>query len=95
MSPPLRAGPYFLAGKALARHGRHEQAALALLRVPILYPEQRGLAAECLLLAAGQLKMLDSKAEAAALYRELKQAYPESPYADAAQGELEQLQSQE
>ena len=47
----LRAGPYFLIGQAWARHGRHASAALALLRVPVLYPQDQNLAAEALLAA--------------------------------------------
>jgi tetratricopeptide (TPR) repeat protein len=85
---PLRAGPYFVVGKILARQQRHEQAALAFLRVPILYPAQRSLAAEALWEAAGQLKRLGSDPEAAGLYRELFEGYPDSPYAEAARGEL-------
>jgi tetratricopeptide (TPR) repeat protein len=85
--PTARAGPYYVIGKALAHQGRHEQAALAFMRVPILHPGERSLAAESLWGAAGQLKRLGSNAEAAALYRELAANYPESPLADAAGNE--------
>jgi len=86
--PAVRGGPYYVVGKALARQGRHEQAALAFMRVPILYPQERSLAAESLWGAAGQLKRLGLTAESAALYRELADDYPESPLADAAGDEL-------
>jgi tetratricopeptide (TPR) repeat protein len=86
--PPARAGPYYVIGKALAHQDRHEQAALAFLRIPILHPGERLLAAESLWGAAGQLKRLGSDAEAAQLYRELAAAYPESPWADSAGVEL-------
>jgi hypothetical protein len=86
--PTVRAGPYYVIGRALARQGRHEQAALALMRVPILYSGERTLAAESLWGAAGQLKRLGATAESARLYRELAADYPESPLADAAGAEL-------
>jgi tetratricopeptide (TPR) repeat protein len=86
---PMRAGPYFLVGKALARQKQHEHAALALLRVPILYGAERELAAESLWEAAGQLRRHGADGDAIGLYQELATAYPESPYADAARKELE------
>jgi tetratricopeptide (TPR) repeat protein len=86
--PAVRAGPYYVIGKALARQGRHEQAALAFMRVPILYSGERSLAAESLWGAAGQLKRLGDTTESAALYRELATDFPESPLADAAGAEL-------
>ncbi len=45
----IRAGPYFASARALAHHQQPEEAALNLLRVPILYPEDRALAAAALL----------------------------------------------
>jgi tetratricopeptide (TPR) repeat protein len=90
---PLQAGPYFVVGRAWAKQERHEQAALAFLRIPILYPVQRELAAESLWEAAGQLKRVGSLDEAAGLYRELVVAFPESPYADAARDELDRAQT--
>ena len=79
---PMRAGPYFLVGKALAQQKQHEQAALALLRVPILYGAERELAAESLWLAAGQLRRHGAAEDARNLHLELVNVYPESPYAD-------------
>lgn len=52
----LRAGPYLVLGRALAYHKRYEDAALALLRVPILYPGEEALSAEALALAAQALE---------------------------------------
>lgn len=86
--PAVRAGPYYVIGKALARQGRHEQSALAFMRVAILYSGERSLAAESLWGAAGQLKRLGAAAESAELYRELAADFPESPLADAASAEL-------
>ncbi|MGH7193687.1 MAG: hypothetical protein ACREJM_09160, partial [Candidatus Saccharimonadales bacterium] len=75
---PLRAGPYWVLGRALAQHGRAEDAALMLLRVPVLYREGRTLAADALAGAAELLeKEIDANA-AARLRRELVAAFPES-----------------
>ena len=72
----VRAGPYFVLGRALAHHKQPAEAALDLLRVPILYPEDRPLAAAALL-AAGRALEEDSQADAARrLYRELLAEYP-------------------
>jgi len=85
----LQAGPYFLIGQALARGGQPDQAALALLRVPILYPDQSQLAAEALLAAAGQLKSAGHAAEAEALLRELVARHADTTAADQARAQLE------
>ena len=52
----VRAGPYFVRGAALAHHQASEDAALDLLRVPFLYPEDRPLAAAALFEAARSLE---------------------------------------
>jgi len=67
---PLRGGPYFLLGKALARLNKPEEAALALMRVPILYPGNRQLTKESLNLAAAQLEKLGRTEQAKAVARE-------------------------
>lgn len=54
----LRAGPCFLFGQAARQVGEHEDAVLAWMRVPILYPENRPLAAEALREAAKSLEKL-------------------------------------
>lgn len=87
----LRAGPYYVLGQALARLGEGRQAALAFLRVPMLYPRQRALAAEALLAAGRELERLDRNDEAAQLYRELVTQYAESQLTDLAQQHLERL----
>jgi len=71
MPDSLRAGPYFVLGTALARAGRHETAALTLMRVPILYPGDRRLVAQALLAAAGELAKINRLGEARGLYREV------------------------
>jgi len=72
----LAAGPYFVLGQARLRQQQWEPAALAMLRVAILYPDQRQLAAEALLEAGRALEMLDRKEESLRLYRELVKNYP-------------------
>ena len=53
------------------RQQQWEPAALALMRIPILYPEQRALAAAALLQAARSLESLGRTDEARRLYREV------------------------
>jgi len=86
---PLRAGPYFVVGRALARQQRHEQAATAFLRVPVLYGQHRSLAASALFAAGEQLEKIDQKEQAAGLYRELLRKYPEAPETAAAKARLQ------
>ena len=52
----VRAGPYYVFGRALAQHKQPAAAVLDLLRVPILYPEDRLLAAAALFAAARALE---------------------------------------
>ncbi len=88
---PLRAGPYFVLGQALARVGESQQAALAFLRTPLLYPQQRKLAAESLLAAGRELEQLSRADEAAHVYRELLTNYPDNQLADLAKQRLDRL----
>ena len=74
----LRAGPYFVLGRAFAQRHEPERAALALLRVPLHYPEQAALAARALLEAGDALERLGQGREAATLYAELIEVYPHS-----------------
>ncbi len=70
----LRAGPYYLVGAALAK-SRPQDAELALLRVPILYPRERLLASAALLAAGGVLQRSGHEEAAARLYHELVDDY--------------------
>jgi tetratricopeptide (TPR) repeat protein len=88
-SAELRAGPYFIVGRAWSHRGEEERAALALMHVPILYPGQRPLAAESLWLAGQVLDKHGDAAEAIQLYRELAASYPEARSAALARTELE------
>lgn len=92
MPTDLRAGAWFLLGQARARAERPEQAALAYLRVPILYPRERTLAARCLVEAAGQLEKIGQPQEAMRLYREVLDTLPDSPSVSEARARLRELQ---
>ncbi len=79
MPEPLRAGPYYALGQAQAAAGTHEQAALSLLHVAIVYPRHRPLAARATLEAAHALEQLGQADHAARLYRELIDDYQDQP----------------
>jgi hypothetical protein len=74
----LRAGAYYVVGSALARQQQPEDAALMLLRVPVLSPQDRDLAARCLADAARLLHERGKLDEAARLRRELLAKYSET-----------------
>ena len=84
-------GAYALLGRGWSRRGKHEQAALDFLRVPVLYGRHRRLAAQCLLVAGQELETINRSAQASRLYRELVQDYPESPSVGLARERLGQL----
>jgi tetratricopeptide (TPR) repeat protein len=83
----LRAGPYFLIGTALARR-RPQEAALALMNLPILFPRERRLAAAALLTSGEIMQRGGRDEDAARLYRELIDGYRGSPEAATAAGRL-------
>jgi tetratricopeptide (TPR) repeat protein len=85
MPESLAAGPYFVLGSAWAQSQQWEKAALALMRIPILYPQQRALAAQSLVVAAHCLEKLHRTSEAIRLYYEAIRVYPEQgrPIAEA------------
>lgn len=84
MPSEIRFGPYLVLGQCWARLQEHELAALALMRLPVLYPQHYTLAGRALLLAARELEASKQPESAAGLYRELLADYAESPAADAA-----------
>jgi Flp pilus assembly protein TadD len=87
----LQAGPWFVVGQGLARHNQHPRAALAFLRVPILYPDDRDLTAESLLAAGEQLEKAGDPAGARTVYRELIQHDPRHALVPVAEQRIEQL----
>ncbi len=93
MSENLRAGPLFVLGTAQLQNKHWEDAALSFLRVAIVYPQDRSLAAQALLGSARALQEAKHTAEAIRLYRELLREYPEETRTAAeAKVRLEQLQ---
>ncbi len=76
MPESVRAGGYFMLGQAYARLDQPENAALSLLRVPILYQQQPSLARRCLMDAGRQFQRIGQISEAAGLYREAIEQYP-------------------
>ena len=88
----LVAGAQFLVGTALAR-SEPEAAALALLKLPILYPREHHLSAAALLLAGECLQQAGRKSQAAGLYRELVDQYEGLAEAAEARRRLRSLAS--
>ncbi|MCL4204509.1 MAG: hypothetical protein KJ000_18645 [Pirellulaceae bacterium] len=92
MPREVRAGAYFTLAQGLAARGQSERAALAWLRIPLLYAdEDRGLAAVALLNAARELERIGDKQEAASLYREILRDYAGTSSATQATARLESL----
>jgi len=84
----LRAGPYYIVAQGLARRHQTTEAALMFLRVPILYPGEAELSAECLYSAGNQLSLAGQPLEARIAWRELVDRYSEHPLAASAQQKL-------
>lgn len=91
MPDRLRAGPYFTLARALAGKQQGEQAALAFLRVPILYPKAGRLAAAALLSAGRELEKIGQTKEAVVLYHEVVRDHSQTPAAAEASSRLESL----
>ena len=70
-----------------------EAAALALLRVPLLYPREYDLSARALLDAGTCLQKVERPSQAAGLYRELLSRFGQAGAADEARRRLERLAS--
>jgi hypothetical protein len=87
----LRAGPYWVLGRALAQHGEADRALLAYLHVPIVYPQARALAADSLRAAALVLDKQGEKAGALRLRQELLANYPETAAAAESQAMLDKV----
>ncbi|MFH1923468.1 MAG: tetratricopeptide repeat protein [Planctomycetota bacterium] len=95
MPEPLRAGPYYVLGLARAQRQQWDGAALAWLRIPILYPEHRLLAARALWDAGRSLEKLGRSEQAEPLYRELTETYPKTPAAAEARSRSEEMMNDE
>ena len=80
MPAELRAGPYFVIGTALAREQPREAAA-EWMRVPILFPRERQLAAASLLAAGSAAEKAGLTDDARLIYRELAERHTDAPEA--------------
>ncbi|MDP7015106.1 MAG: hypothetical protein QGG36_04875 [Pirellulaceae bacterium] len=90
----LRGGPYYLLGQAWSRLDQPENAALAFLRPPILFPDDAALAAESLLAAGRELEKMKRPEDARQAYREVISKYSGAQIAQEARERLERLQPQ-
>lgn len=84
----IRSGPLFILGDALAYTKQPEAAALAYLKIPLLYDSCRPLCAEALLAAARQEHVRGETTAAVRLLQELQKKYPLSPAAEEAKSDL-------
>ena len=91
MPADIQAAGWYVLGDLLSRQNQPEQAALAYLKVPLLFRQQRALAADALLAAGKQLEKMGQTNEAAGLYRELLRDFAHLPAAAEAQSRLEAL----
>src|SRR6185369_14358339 len=88
MPPEIQAAGGYVLGDILARLNKPEAASLAYLKTPLLFRQQRALAAEALLAAGKQLEKMSQAPHAVELYRELVRDFPSSPAAKEAAGRL-------
>jgi len=79
MPEPLRAGPYFVLGQAYDRLGLPDDAALAYLHLPVLYPERRELAARSLVRAGQLSSRAGFSEEATTMWTEVITMYADTP----------------
>ncbi len=87
----LRPGPVAVLAQAWEAKKAYEQALLWWLHLPICFPEYRDLAAWGLLNGGRNLERLSRPADAAQLYRELLESFPEFPYRHLAEARLAEL----
>jgi tetratricopeptide (TPR) repeat protein len=77
----IQAAGWYVLGELHARAGQHEVAALAYLRVPLVFRTQRAMAADALLAAGEQLEKMSQHEQAAGLYREILRDFAHLPAA--------------
>ena len=88
MPPEVQAAGWFVLGEHSSRLDQPEQAALAYLKAPVLYREQRALAADALLAAGTQLGKMGRDEQAQGLYREIVRDFGHLTAADQARSRL-------
>jgi len=91
MPPEIQAAGWYILGDLYSRQEQTEQAALAYLKVPLLFRQQRVMAADALLAAGKQLEKMGQATGAATLYRELLRDFAHVPAATEGQSRLDAL----
>jgi tetratricopeptide (TPR) repeat protein len=91
MPTEIQASGWYILGDLYSRQNQPEQAALAYLKVPLLYRQQRAMAADALLAAGKQLEKMGQTSQAAGLYREMLRDFAHLPAAAEAQSRLDAL----
>ena len=89
----LRPGPVAVLAQAWEAKKAYEEALLWWLKLPLNFPEYRDLAAWGILNGGRNLERLSRPADAAQLYRELLESYPEFPYRHLAEARLAELRT--
>lgn len=89
--PIIRPGPHFVVATAYQQRQLSDRAILEYLRIPVLFAENRVLAAPSLTAAARLSKKAGEGGEAMKLLREVVANYPETSEAEWASRELEQV----
>lgn len=84
MPRDLRAGPYLVLADAQARAGLTDMAIVNLMRIPILYPQQKTLSAAALYRSGSLLQNRGETRKAQSLLTELITYYPQTIWAQQA-----------
>jgi len=91
LPPQLRAGPYYLLGRAALQRSEYDRAAAALMWLPTVYHENEVLTAQAAIDAATALQRIGRLSEARLLLEELTDDYGWSSAAGEARALLAQL----
>ncbi len=91
MPESLRGGPYYALSLAWANSQNWSEAAMAAMRVPVLYPSHRALSARALVDSGRYLERLNQPEQALGLYREALARYPKARAAAEAKSRMEQV----
>ncbi|MEM9411773.1 MAG: hypothetical protein AAGA30_11710, partial [Planctomycetota bacterium] len=94
ISSELRAGPLFILGEAQQKIKQNTEAKITWMKIPILYPEKRTLAATALFRCASMLENESNVStvaghQALKLWRELTRNHPASQFFELANSKLE------
>jgi len=91
MPTDVQPAGWYVLGDILVRQQQPEASALAYLKLPTLFRQQRTLASEALLAAGYQLEKMSQADQAAGLYREVVRDYPRLVAATEAERRLERM----